>query len=61
METEDNIFLLGQSHCKTQADLKLTMQSRLASNSQSSCLSLPSAGMTDMHHHAKFENLFLNI
>lgn len=35
----------------------LTMQPRLASNSQqSSCLSLPSAGITGVHHHTQIES-----
>ena len=41
-----SLFFETESHSVVQADLKLTMQPRLASNSwQSSCLKLPSVGI----------------
>jgi hypothetical protein len=32
----------------------LAIELKLASNSQSSCLSFPHAGITSMHHHASY-------
>jgi hypothetical protein len=45
------IFETGP-HYVAQGGIKLTMQPMLALNLQSSCLSLPSARITSMYHHA---------
>jgi hypothetical protein len=36
----------------------LVTYSRLTSNSQSSCLCLPNAGVTNMYHHVRLKSLF---
>lgn len=42
---------IGSRH-SAQAGLQLVMKAMLASNSKSSCLTLLSAGVTDVCHHA---------
>jgi hypothetical protein len=39
----------------------LAMQPRLASNSQCSCFSLPSAGITGVLHHARLQTPFVTV
>ena len=54
------VFLETESFCAAEASLRITVYLRLTSNSQS-CLSLPHAGITDVHHHTTLHFIWWGI